>query len=169
MDYKILIIPAALIIIGVCYMIFMNRRGKKSSGAIQQKTRQYVQEVIPALSGKTYEVITSMNMNVGDNSGLVIAFLEDDIYFIPSIVDPLKRTLKREESDEHYFSIKTIYKDVEYIPISIVKSVNIAEDGKSVVLNFRDSVRKLRLTKQDFFGWDQSQKVEEFKEFLKKI
>lgn len=27
MDYKIIIIPAALIIIGVCYMVFMNRRG----------------------------------------------------------------------------------------------------------------------------------------------
>lgn len=169
MDYKILIIPAALIIIGVCYMIFMNRRGKKSSGAIQQKRRQYVQEVIPALSGKTYGVITSMNMDVGDNSGLVIAFLEDDIYFIPSTVDPLKQTLKREESDEHYFSVKTIYKDVEYIPTSIIKSVNIAEDEKSVVFHFKDNSRKLRLTKQDFFGWDQNQEVEAFKEFLRKI
>lgn len=161
MDTKMYYIPFimfALAIIGFAVMLAMAKRAKKSTGKAQQVMASFIREELPHMAGAGLHVIdTKVKANMyGDGVVQVIAYNEEDMFFIPTVPNPYTQKIKREEDEA-----------IDTVPVSAITGVKVDEEKRTVKISVREAEKTFSFLKADMFGADHTAELEQFFTFMK--
>lgn len=178
MNTNLLIFPALILGIGIIVMIVLNMRGKNASGVAQDVMKEYVYSEIPMLRKQEIGVIDLLEGGVNTHHIWVVAYDPNGLFLIPSISDPLTRTIKRYEDMTPAFDLKkAIARDmlggsnsekIEYLKFSEIDQVSIDTSAKTIEISAGGSTTKFRYMDKDCFGADRKEDMDRFFNYLKR-
>ena len=161
MDYKVMIIPIVVVVLGVVFMVFMSRKGANSKGKAQACMKDFVLQEYPCLKGKNFSLINLLEDAVNAQHIWVVAYDEEGMRLIPATSNPLNQTLKKYE-DVAYFDLKKQLaanlfagnksEENEYIPFSAITDVKMDEKAKKITLQIGNVKKSFKYQMKDCFG-----------------
>ncbi len=172
MDYKIIFIGVGVLLIGLIVMITLNKKARGASGVAQDVMKQYVLKEVPSLQSTSFKVINILEDAINANHIWVTAYNNDGMFLIPSLPNPISRTISRYEDLTPAFDIKkqiasTVLvgdksEEIDYVPFSAVSDVVIDRDKKKIEIHIGDAKKKFKYQNKDCFGADQEEVVYSF-------
>ncbi|MDO5061536.1 MAG: hypothetical protein Q4D77_00040 [Peptostreptococcaceae bacterium] len=177
MSIGMLIFPALILGIGIVVMVVLNMRGKSATGVAQNVMKEYAYSQIPMLREKNFEVINLLEDAVNAQHIWVIAYDPSVLFLIPSISNPLTRTIKRYEDMTPAFNLKKAIasnllvgsksEDIEHLQYSEIDQVTIDPATKKIQISVGGTTKKFKYMDKDCFGADQKEALERFFTYLK--
>ncbi len=178
MDPKLLIIPAALIIVGIIVMIVLNKKASKSTGKAQNVMNEYVLNEIPNLNGLNFNVINLLENAVSPEHIWVVAYNEDGMFFIPSKSNPMTQTIKRFEDIKPIFNLRKQIassilasnksENIDYVPFASITDVQIEKNKKTIKISIGENTKNLKYQLKDCFGANQETELNKLLDYLTK-
>ncbi len=178
MNPILLMIPVALILVGVIVMVVLNKKASKSTGKAQNIMRDYVLSEIPNLSGSNFNVINLLEDAVSPEHIWVVAYNDDGMFFIPSKSNPLTQTIKRFEDIKPIFNLRKQIassilagnksENIDYVPFSAITNVNVEENKKAITIYIGENTKNLKYQLVDCFGANQEMELNKLLDYLKK-
>ncbi len=178
MDPKLLIIPAALVFVGLVVMIVLNKKASKSTGKAQNVMKEYVINEIPNLRGVNFNVINLLENAVSPEHIWVVAYNEDGMFFIPSKSNPMTQTIKRFEDIQPIFNLRKQIassilagnksENIDYVPFSSITDVKIDQATKSINIAIGEATKNLKYQLKDCFGANQEIELNKLLAYLRK-
>lgn len=169
MDYRLLAIPAGILIIGVIVMIVLNKRGSSAQGVAQNTMKNFVLQEIPSLANTDFKVIHLLEDAINAQHIWVLAYNHEGMYFIPAISNPITRSIKKYEELDHGFDIKKTLaanlwtgnksEKTDFIRFSDITKAIVNEDKKNIQLFINESTKKFKYQMVDMFGANQEPEV----------
>ncbi len=178
MDPKLLLLPAALIVVAVIVMIVLNKKAKQSVGKAQNVMKDYVLREIPNLSSHYFGVINLLENAINPQHIWVVAYDEGGMFFIPSVSNPLTQTIKRYEDITPAFNLRKQIasnilagnksENIDYVPFSAITDIEIDENKKTIKISIGETSKNLKYQTKDCFGADQETELNKLLNYLRR-
>lgn len=179
MDYKLLIIPVVIVVLGIIFMIVMSARGKQSGGKAQDRMKEFAMQEYPCLKGAPFSVINLLEDAVNAQHIWVVAYDKGGMRLIPATSNPFTQVLTKYEDTTPFFDWKKQLaanlfvgnktEDNEYIPYSAITNVTVDESRKKVILQIGNAEKSFKYQMKDCFGAPQDETLNAFFRYLKSI
>lgn len=179
MDYKLLIIPGVVIVLGVLFMVFMSARGSRSVGKAQERMKEFAVQEYPCLRGTPFSVINLLEDASNAQHIWVVAYDQGGMRLIPTTLNPYTQTLTKYVDVTPLFNWKKQLaanlfagnksEENEYIPYSAITSASVDENRKRVSLQLGEVRKSFRYQMKDCFGAPQDETLSAFFRYLKSI
>lgn len=179
MDYKMLIIPGAVIVFGIIFMIVMSARGNKSGGKAQDRMKDFAIQEYPCLKDAPFSVINLLEDAINAQHIWVVAYDKGGMRLIPATSNPFTQTLTKYEDMTPLFDWKKQLaanlfvgnktEENEYIPYSAITSAVVDESRKKITLEMGNVKKTFKYQTKDCFGAPQDETLNAFFRYLKSI
>lgn len=153
-------IPAAMIAVGIIFMIVMNSRGSRSVGVAENVMHDYILKQIPALGATHFDVINLLEDVVSPEYIWVVAFNKEGIYFVPSSSNPFTQTVERYEA---------LSSANDYVPVSAITQTAVDTSKKRIIISMSDVEKRFKYQDKDMFGANQTEKITSFIGYLNSL
>lgn len=179
MDYKLLLIPVAVVLVGIIVMVMLNKKGKSSVGVAQNVMRDFVRTQIPAMQNVSMKIINLLEDAVNAQHIWIVAYNQDGMFLIPAESNPLTRTIERYEDLTPGFYLKKQLasnlftgnksEEIDYVPFSAIANTIVDSEKKKIKIIIENATKSFRYQNKDCFGADQQELIEEFLKYLKNV
>ncbi|MBJ8349492.1 hypothetical protein [Streptococcus zalophi] len=179
MNPMLLLVPVGIVIIGIVVMISLNARAKNSNGLAQNVMKDYVLEQVPSFRNTEFNVLNILDDAINTQHIWVVAYNKDGMFLIPSLSNPLSRTIKRYENLTPVFDLKkqvatkmfsgSSSEELDYIPFSAITETTIDKDKQKISIRVGDTTKRFKYQNKDCFGAEQSAVVESFLSTLEAV
>ena len=177
MSMTFLLIPTAVVVFGVVFMLVMNKRGQQAGGKAQDAMRRLALQEYPCLEGKEFSVINLLEDAINAQHIWVIAYDKSGMRLIPAKSNPFTQTMEKYEDDTPLFNWKKQLaahlfvgnktESNEYLPFAAVDKAEIDASAQKITL-YLGGVRKgFKYQMKDCFGHPQQKELEIFFQYLK--
>lgn len=178
MDYKLLIIPIVIIVLGIIFMMIMSARGKKAGGKAQDRMKEFAIQEYPCLKGASFSVVNLLEDAINAQHIWVVAYDKEGMRLIPATSNPFSQTLTKYEATT-FFDVKKYLaanlfvgnktEDSEYIPYSAITNATVDEKHQKVILHIGNIKKCFKYQTKDCFGTPQGETLNAFFQYLKNI
>lgn len=176
MDFKLLLIPAGIILIGIIVMVFLNKKGNSSQGKAQEVIKEYVHREIPVLQTASFNVINLLEDAINAQFIWVVAFNADGMHLLPTSTNPFNQTMKRYKDETPSFNWKKQLaanlfagnktENEDYVPFSAITNVAIDRNNKKIKIIIGEVSKSFKYQSKDCYGFAQDRIIEKFTTYL---
>ena len=179
MDFRLLIIPGVVIVVGIIFMVVMSIRGSKSGGKAQERMRSFAIQEYPILRDTEFSVINLLEDALNAQHIWVVAYDRGGMRLIPAKSNPFNQTLTKYEDNTPMFDWKKQLaanlfvgnktEKNEYIPFTAITDAKVDERSKKIIFHIGTVTKTFKYQSKDCFGAPQEDALNAFFQYIRAI